>query len=326
MVVCGFTSNPAKLRLMQKEFEFLSRLKNRNNLNKIGDDCAVLPKNSTHDLIVSTDLIVEDIDFSRDWMIPELLGKKALAVSLSDIAAMGGKPVWSMLSIGIPKDVWKTDFADEFYIGYLLMAKKFNVELVGGDVSRTPDKIVIDSIVGGEVKRNKAIMRSTAKPGDLIFVSGDLGGASAGLSLLEKGFRYSKDEKRWRKDLMLKQLSPFPESGVELSEIVTSMIDISDGLSSDLQHICYASNVGAKIFADKIPIYKKIRGLTKNFHEQLRYALNGGEDYKLLFTVNPRNANFLPYYCIGEITNKDKIELEIEGVTKMLEPMGFQHF
>ncbi len=312
---------------MRKEFEFLSNLKRRFNLNKIGDDCAVLPKNSTRDLIVSTDLLVEDIDFRRDWMVPKLLGHKALAVSLSDIAAMGGTPIWSMLSIGIPNDIWQTSFADELYDGYLRLAKKFNVELVGGDVSKTPDKIVIDSIIGGEVKRNKAVMRSTANIGDLIFVTGELGGANAGLKLLEQGFRYSDGEKIWRRDLMLKQLSPFPQIGEKLSKIATSMIDISDGLSSDLRHICKASKVGAKIYANKIPIYKKIGGLTKNAAEQLDFALNGGEDYELLFTVKPNKAKGLPYFCIGETTDKPNVvELEIGGQQILLKSNGFQHF
>jgi thiamine-monophosphate kinase len=314
---------------MQKEFEFLSNLKRRHKLDKIGDDCAVLPKHSTGDLIVSTDLMVEDIDFRRSWMIPKLLGHKALAVSLSDIAAMGGTPVWAMLSIGIPNDIWQTNFVDEFYEGYLRLAKKFNVELVGGDVSKTPDKIIIDSIIGGEVKRHKAVMRSTANVGDLIFVTGKLGGASAGLQLLEQGFRCSDNEKLWRNDLMLKQLSPFPQiaAGQHLSKIATAMIDISDGLSSDLHHLCASGKVGAKLDADKIPIHPKIKGLTNNFAEQLDFALNGGEDYELLFTVKPHKAKGLPYFCIGGMTNRSNVvEVEIDGQKTLLNPTGFQHF
>ncbi|MEK7724207.1 MAG: AIR synthase related protein, partial [Acidobacteriota bacterium] len=165
---------------MPKEFEFINKIRQQYSLDKIGDDCAVLPKNKTHDMLITSDLIVEDIDFRRSWMIPEFLGHKALAVSISDIAAMGGKPLYSMLSIGIPEDVWTTDFVDEFYEGYFKLARPFGVELIGGDVSKTPDKIVIDSTVIGEVERNKAVMRTGAKVGDLIFVTGELGGASAG--------------------------------------------------------------------------------------------------------------------------------------------------
>ena len=129
----------------------------RFNLAKIGDDCAVLPKDEQTDLVITTDLLVEDIDFRLDWTTPEFLGHKSLAVSLSDVAAMGAKPVWSMLSIGIPTKIWKTNFVDKFYEGYFELAKKFDVEFVGGDVSKTPDKIVIDSIVAGEVEKGKAV-------------------------------------------------------------------------------------------------------------------------------------------------------------------------
>jgi thiamine-monophosphate kinase len=314
---------------MQKEFEFLNNLRRKHNLTAIGDDCAILSNPHLKQSIISTDLIIEDIDFKRSWMNPKSLGHKALAVSLSDIAAMGGKPTWSMLSIGIPTDIWETNFVDEFYDGYLRLAKKFNVQLVGGDISKSPDKIVIDSIIGGEVSRNKAVLRSTANIGDLIFVTGQLGGASAGLRLLEDGFRYSDDEKRWRRNLILRQLSPWPQinDGEKLSKIATSMIDISDGLSSDLWHICEASNVGARIFADKIPIDKNLRSLTKSLDEQLEFALNGGEDYELLFTVKPNKTKALSYACIGEITeNKDSVEIVVNGEGKPLPHSGFQHF
>jgi thiamine-monophosphate kinase len=122
---------------------------------------------------------------------------------------MGAKPVWAMLSIGIPASVWKTDFVEKFYDGWFRLAEKFQVELVGGDVSKTPDKIVIDSIVAGEIKKNKAILRSGAKVGDLIFVTGSLGGAAAGLKLLESDFNPA--DKIWQKNLLLKQLQPWDE-------------------------------------------------------------------------------------------------------------------
>jgi thiamine-monophosphate kinase len=124
--------------LGKSEFEFIENIRRRYNLSKIGDDCAVLPKDSKTDLVITTDLLVEDIDFRLEWTTPEFLGHKALAVSLSDVAAMGAKPVWAMLSIGIPELIWKTDFVEKFYEGWFAMANKFNVELVGGDVSKTP--------------------------------------------------------------------------------------------------------------------------------------------------------------------------------------------
>lgn len=318
--------------LMPKEFEFIEKIKQKFSLDKIGDDCAVLPKNETHDMLITSDLIVEDIDFRRSWMIPEFLGHKALAVSLSDIAAMGGKPLYSMLSLGIPEDVWQTNFVDEFYQGYLKIGGKFKVELIGGDVSKTPDKIIIDSTVIGEVEKGKAILRSGAKVGDLIFVTGELGGANAGLKLLEEGNFYSNQAESWQRRLILEQLNPIPAvyAGQELLKFVTSMIDISDGLSSDLKHICEASQVGAKIYTEKIPLHKNLKAMTKIFSEQLDFALNGGEDFELLFTLNPKNIfdkNFTSFFCIGEITaNVGIIELISGAKTTILQPKGYQHF
>ncbi len=323
---------------MKTEFDLIEQLRKRSVSSKIGDDCAVISKDAKTDLVLTTDLIVEDIDFRREWMIPEFLGHKALAISLSDVAAMGAKPVWAMLSIGIPVSVWKTDFVEKFYDGWFRLAKKFDVQLIGGDVSKTPDKIVVDSIVAGEVKKGKAVLRSGAKVGDLIFVTGNLGGAAAGLKLLEEGFSYNSAERIWRKNLLLKQLQPFPQvsDGLFLSEndLATAMIDLSDGLSSDLAHLCRASRVGAKIYADKIPFHKNLHTIAKSFEEKIDYALNGGEDFELLFTVNPKknfkaenthkNCNF---FCIGETTaNVRTIELCVENEVEILQPKGFRHF
>ena len=175
---------------MRGEFEFIQNIKSKYSLSRVGDDCAVLPKDAETDLLVTADMLVEDIDFRLDWTTAEFLGHKALAVSLSDIAAMGGKPVWSMLSVGMPENLWNSDFIDRFYEGWFALARKFDVELVGGDISSIDGKLVIDSIVGGEVAKGKAILRSTAKADDAIFVTGTLGGAAGGLNRLENGSRY----------------------------------------------------------------------------------------------------------------------------------------
>jgi thiamine-monophosphate kinase len=315
---------------MKSEFEFISALKNKYSLQKIGDDAAVLPKDSRTDLVITTDLLVEDIDFRLDWTKPEFLGHKSLAVSLSDVAAMGAKPVWSMVSLGVPTKIWKTDFVEKFYAGYMNLAKKYDVELIGGDVSKTPDKIVIDSIAAGETKKGKAVLRSSAKPNDLIYVTGNLGGAAAGLKLLEKG------EKKY-KNLLLRQLAPNPQ--VEIGQIIgaknpaTAAIDLSDGLSSDLAHLCRASKTGARIYAEKIPVESEISDLKFEI-SALELALHGGEDYKLLFTVNPKKKFRLEkelknqqIFCIGEITaNVEIIELITDNKTRILEPKGFRHF
>jgi thiamine-monophosphate kinase len=326
---------------MRSEFQFIENLKKKYSLTKIGDDCAVLPKDSRNDLVITTDLLVEDIDFRLEWSKPEFIGHKSLAVSLSDVAAMGAKPVWSMVSIGVPERIWKTDFVDEFYEGYLNLAKQFGVELIGGDVSKTPDKIVIDSIAAGEVKKGRAILRSGAKIGDLIFVTGNLGGASGGLSLLFDGIRLehtTQITKVWQEKLLFKQLCPTPQVNIGnklgFTQLPTSMIDISDGLSSDLAHICRASKVGAKVFAEKIPFDLNLDGLSNNFDEKIEYAINGGEDFELLFTVNPKiffeRKNFLEkhrFSHIGEITaNAEIIELITDEQSQILEPKGFRHF
>ena len=338
---------------MPTEFQFIENLKKKYSLPKIGDDCAVLPKDSRTDLVITTDLLIEDIDFRLDWSTPEFIGHKALAVSLSDVAAMGARAIWSMVSIGVPERIWKTDFVDEFYRGYMNLANLYGVELVGGDVSKTPDKIVIDSIAAGEVEKGKAILRSGAKAGDLIFVTGELGGAAIGLKLLENGERADKSE---HQNLLMRQLAPTPQ--IEIGQILgakklaTAMIDLSDGLSSDLTHLCQASKVGAKIFKNKIPIevsLKKIltqrRKDTKAQRQEifslspflpfsLSEILDGGEDFELLFTVNPKKKfpieNELrkhQFSHLGEITsNAEIIELISNSKSQILEPKGFRHF
>lgn len=327
---------------MQTEFEFINNLKSRYSLNKIGDDAAFLPKDDQTDLVISADMLVEDIDFRLDWSKPEYIGHKSLAVSISDVAAMGAKPTFSLVSVGIPEKIWKTKFVDRFYIGYLKLAKKYNVELIGGDVSKTPDKLVIDSIVLGEVEKGKAILRSTAQAGDLIYVTRELGGASAGLRLLEKKIRYEKLTPRWQKKLLLEQLQPFPYyNSKKFVDFATSMIDLSDGLSSDLAHICKSSQVGAKIYAEKIPIHQKLKHLSdKNIKKFLSknldildFALHGGEDFELLFTIKPKDFEKFSkkikgnFSLIGEITESvEMIELIRNRKSEILEPKGYRHF
>jgi thiamine-monophosphate kinase len=311
---------------MLGEFEFIHNIKKKYRLEKVGDDCAVLPKDDETDQVITTDLLIEDIDFRLEWTEPEYLGHKALAVSLSDIAAMGAEPKWAMLSLGVSEKLWKSDFIDRFYIGWFALAQEFNVELVGGDVSRTPDKIVIDSIVSGEVPKGKAILRSGAKVGDAIYVTGELGAAAAGLWQLKNGITSQSD-------FVAKQLKPPPVASVpkQLQSLgaIHSMIDISDGLSSDLAHVCDASDVGAKIYSDQIPIEPE---LVKQFgaDQSFDFALNGGEDFELLFTAA---ENFLSppqsvrISKIGEITSdRGKIELIRDGRTGILQPKGYQHF
>jgi len=310
---------------MKGELELIQNIKKRFSLDKIGDDCAVLPKNPEMDMVITADMLVEDVDFRLEWTTPEFLGHKALAVSLSDIAAMGAWPNWAMLSIAVPEKLWKGDFVDRFYEGWHRLAGEFDTELIGGDISRSPDKFVLDSTVGGEVPRGQAVRRSGARVGDAIFVSGTLGGAAGGLNILERECGARPNE------LVLKQLRPNPRltlaESLRAHSIPSSMIDISDGLSSDLMHICQASDVGAKI--DTIPVDKM---LYQSFgsEESIQFALHGGEDFELLFTVPQEKISDLknlPVTRIGEITcQAGNIELIRNGRAEILEPKGFRHF
>ncbi|HLR06624.1 MAG TPA: thiamine-phosphate kinase [Pyrinomonadaceae bacterium] len=360
------------------EFDFIRRLRDQTQSRRhsarlvtgVGDDASVISQLTGRAVVVTTDLLAEGIDFYRAATPPRLLGHKALAVSLSDIAAMGARPLWSLVSIGLPSEIWDQNFKDEFFEGYLTLADEYGVALAGGDVSRTVEQIVIDSILLGEVSSGAAVLRSTAQPGDQIYVTGTLGGSAAGLKLIEMGARIRRQEAggRLQEDaegrgssptvregsatrdyeyseddsiqvLLLRHLRPSPRVGwgIVLGEerLAAAMIDISDGLSSDLAHLCRESNVGALIQSAEIPIDKDVAKLCgRRALDPLALALHGGEDFELLFTVHPDNAARLPkrvdgvaISCIGEITNEPgQIRIAEKNRVWDLEPQGFEHF
>ncbi len=308
--------------IMVGEFEFIEKLKKRSAFSRIGDDCAVLPKDDAEDLVVTADLLVEGIDFRQRWASANDVGHKALAVSLSDIAAMGGRPLWALVSIAIPKSLWVADYAEAFYEGYVALAQRFGVEVAGGDISRSDGGFVVDSVVAGAVPRRSAILRSGARAGDRIWVSGDLGGAAAALEAFESGAKDHPAASR------LLRPNPRVELGRSLLEsgVVTSMIDISDGLSGDLMHICRASGVGAEIESGAIPIDPRIEDSDHAF----RYALNGGEDFELLLTstathdLSEISRNLKP---IGTVTaSLEVIELVSNNTRTRIVPRSFRHF
>jgi thiamine-monophosphate kinase len=340
----------------RSEFDFIERIRQR-ALNHssliahhsslslgIGDDAAVVRQQHGRETVVTADLLIEEIDFRLNTTTPWLLGHKALAASLSDIAAMGARPRHALLSIGLPREIWDSDFVDKMYEGFFALAEKYGVALIGGDVSRSPERIVIDSIVLGETPRRHSILRVGARPGDHIFVTGALGGAAAGLRLLERGERLRRKRPRsshYRtiEQLLLRQLRPEPRVawGVLLGEerLATAMIDISDGLSSDLAHLCRSSHVGAIIDASRIPVDPSVINLCgRRALDPLILALHGGEDFELLFTVRPRDLSWLPREVygvpvtyIGDVTN-DAGHIRIAEGTRVwtLEPGGFHHF
>jgi thiamine-monophosphate kinase len=305
----------------------------------IGDDAAVLRPRAGFDLVITTDLLVEGVDFrlGGGWTTPRDLGHKALAVSLSDAAAMGARPRFCLLSVGVPRSRWRGRFLPEFYEGLRALAAVHGVRIIGGDTSRTPEGVVIDSIVLGEVRRGRALARGGAHVGDQIFVTGALGGATAGLKLLESAAARTSRQ-RGARGLVQRQRRPEPrvEWGALLSEkgLATSLIDLSDGLSSDLAHICRESGVGARVEAVRLPLDPLLAQNGVAPDAALKLALDGGEDFELLFTAAPRQAARLPREVggvpvtrVGEVTReRGKVRLVRDGKARLLKPGGFEHF
>ncbi len=300
-------------------------------LHGIGDDCAVLDLPAGHETLVTTDLSLERVHFRREWHPADACGHRCLTRGLSDIASMGGKPVAAFLSLAVPEDT-STRWIEQYMDGMLRLARKHGVTLAGGDTAQSPAGagILADITVLGIVPSGQAILRSGARPNDRIYVTGELG---APVALLEQMFR--TPNKKFRAAQYPAHFFPQPQLGVAkyLREhnIASSMIDISDGLSTDLHHICEQSRVGAVIHANAIPV----ASLDK--HEvELRHALHGGDEYQLIFTAPqgrrvPSVINKVPITLIGYITADDgdmMIEYEHNGepVEMELEPGGWQHF
>ena len=339
------------------EFDFIARLRSKIERRQaaastldpppsslvlgIGDDAAVLGQHTGSETVITTDLLVEGVDFDLDNFktAPRDIGHKALAVSLSDIAAMGARPRFALLSVGVPRARWETPFLDRFYQGVFALADAHGVSLVGGDISRTPERVVVDSIVLGEVARGRAVLRSGARAGDLVYVTGALGGAAAGLRLLQQRARTGEPVKlnRSQRQLVLRQTRPTPRVawGRLLGErrLATAMIDLSDGLSSDLAHLCRESGVGALVEASRLPLDPHLSRSAPGA-EALPLALHGGEDFELLFTVRPRDAAKLPREVegvraarVGFVTAAaGRVRLQEGDRVVNLKPAGFEHF
>jgi thiamine-monophosphate kinase len=274
--------------------------------------------------LVTTDFCLEGVHFRRDWHDPESVGHRCLARGLSDIAAMGGKPLAVFLSLALPKDLSQS-WVRAFLRGLTKLAGRYGAPLAGGDTAQSPAGILADIIVVGEAPKGKAILRSGARPGDRIFVSGELGGSAAALRQMKKGRVSPRD--------YLRHFYPEPriELGRALNEkgLVSAMIDTSDGLSTDLAHICGESGVGAEIEAAAIPRAR----VGKPRHEvDFNLALHGGEDYELLFTVSPGKR--IPGEIvgvtlteIGKITREKRMRIRSEeGRVSNLVPRGWEHF
>lgn len=259
------------------------------NIKGIGDDCAVMPLDEHDDMIITTDMMVENTHFLSDKITPFQLGYKSLAVNLSDIAAMGGTPVASFLSLAIPVNT-DVEYLDEFIRGFKVLSEKYNVPLLGGDTTRAPEKITVNVCVLGKCVKNKAILRSTAKAGDIVCVTGYLGDSSAGLKASIEGITGSEDTEY----LISRHYLPVPrlEEGKLLASApgVNSMMDISDGLASDLKQILKASGKSAAVDIEMLPLSPGlIRTCADKGWNTFDLAVSGGEDYELLCTISQEN-------------------------------------
>lgn len=310
----------------------------------IGDDCAVYStKTGTYE-IASTDALVESVHFDLKFTSPRLLGRKSLAVNISDIAAMGGVPRLAFIAIGIP-DSLSIKFLDDFYKGINQICMEHKIELAGGDTVASPKHLFLNITIIGEVTKNKLMTRSGAQPGDAIFVTGTPGESALGLKLLTNKRRQWKGSERLKKQVIRSHLDPVPR--LKESQLlakskarITSMIDVSDGLVQDLFHICDAGNVGAVLKQEWLPESPALCRLTSlNTLNSMDFILSGGEDYELLFTLKNEDARKLsrqfehaktPVTRIGEITSQPgKVVLQKEN--GKMQPLrknmgGFNHF
>ena len=291
-------------------------------LRGIGDDCAILRPTAGQELLITTDLCVEGVHFRREWHPPRSAGHRCLARGLSDIAAMGGEPVACFLSLGLPGSL-PQPWTDGFMRGLLALAGQFKVPLAGGDTSSS-DKIIADIMVLGQAPSGSAVLRSEARPGDRIFVTGELGGSAAALKGLYAGNKLAASVRH-------RHFYPMPRLDLgrwlRQKKIPSAMIDLSDGLSIDLAHVCRESNVTAVIDAAAIPV---ARGAS------LELAMHGGEDYELLFTAPqrtklPAKIMGISITCIGEIqgasSRRGGVQVRDEaGRVRPLKLAGWEHF
>jgi thiamine-monophosphate kinase len=315
----------------------------------IGDDAASFLSPPGQPILVTTDILIEDVHFRRRSTTPYLLGAKSLAVNLSDIAAMGGIPRFFLISLGIPKNL-PLPHIDQFYRGLTELGEAHDVLLAGGDLTAAP-KLIINGVAIGHCPEHQILYRKGAQPGDHVVVTGPLGDSALGLEILhQRGLKPHdfgrKGEPRGKDgdllNLVRRHLAPTPRvvMGRKIAELgcATAMIDISDGLLADLGHILEESQVGAEVWVDEIPRSQAFEKWAHQYHPRpLDLALSGGEDYELLFTAPKeklaaalsefRNSN-LPLYPIGEVTPFARKLSLVKKNRKPYSPsrLGYDHF
>jgi thiamine-monophosphate kinase len=325
-----------------RKIQEATALENASTLVGIGDDAAVLEPGRGN-LVVTTDMLVEGIHFDLTFCPLRHLGYKAVAVNVSDIAAMNAIPTQITIGLAIGSR-YTVEAIEELYQGIRAACENYKVDLVGGDTTSSKGGLVISITAIGEVDKGQAVLRSTARANDLVCVTGDLGAAYLGLQVLEREKQVFLDNPDMQPDLQQKeylvqrQLKPEARMDVihefkELGVRPTSMIDISDGLASELLHICSQSKVGAAIYQDKLPVDQQVLDTAEEFRlDPVMCALNGGEDYELLFTVPltdlDKIRNHPDITIIGKITDAaEGVRLVTpSGNTFPLKAQGWTHF
>jgi thiamine-monophosphate kinase len=287
----------------------------------IGDDCAVLRPRKNQELVVTTDLSLENVHFNRQWHPPESVGHRCLARGLSDLAAMGARPEAAFLSLALPEEL-TGEWMERFLSGLMALAERCQVPLAGGDTAKAP-MVIADIVLLGSVPRGEALLRSGARAGDLLYVTGALGGSAAELLALEQ------QPANFRETSIAGHPHLYPEprlaAGRKLRRLATAAIDVSDGLSTDLAHLCAESGLAAEIHAAALPV---------DARATLEQALHGGEDYELLFTASPKllipkNLGGVTVSPIGRMKKRGKgpqVTLDRNGVRTELVAAGWEHF
>lgn len=319
----------------------------------IGDDAAIFVSSEGRLLIATTDLLIEGVHFIAEFTPPYALGCKAIAVNVSDIAAMGGIPKHALVSLALPPGI-SVQFVEELYRGLKKEAAAFEVDIIGGDTSSSSSGVVLAVAVLGEVEPGSYLTRSGAKAGDTIWVTGRLGASAAGLAALQAGYRVQgagvtgpgikglrEEEREALSEVIQAHLFPIPRvlegRAIATKRLASAMIDVSDGLASDLGHICRESTVSAKVFRERLPLHPAVIVVGRLLgRDPLVYALQGGEDYELLFT-SPREPpaiqealaeeGLVPVTLVGEVVEGDGkcLLVEPDGGIKPLTG-GYEHF
>ncbi len=317
-----------------KEFELIKHfftkqgVERKDVLLSIGDDCAVVASTENQDIVVTTDTLVAGVHFPHETT-PRAIGHKAVAVNLSDIAAMGAKPSWLSLAITLPEVDEK--WLSEFSVGVFDLCEYYNVQLIGGDTTQGPLSITITA--QGLTPEGKYLSRSGAKTGDWLYVTGNLGDAALALRHYKKQINVKTE---YVDQIQAKLDYPKPRvlAGQTLREYATAAIDLSDGLLADLGHICNASNVGANIVLDAVPL-SEIMKATLSSQDAVNLALSGGDDYELLFTVSEDNKVGMetamssagtPVTCIGQINTSKVISTTLNNKAVPINSVSFEHF